>query len=349
MRSSSCRTRRSLAALAISLAMLAGTSCGTDSSDEPDEPRHALTAAVHELQAAFDEEDMPAICRLMTKPAQVQAGNMGHGDPSRCERDVARVFGMIRKGGGWIGDQPPKVTAVEVEGDRGIATVSSSGRSADVAFLREDGSWKLESLFGVPRHRAEAAVRSMASAPFPGGEEAGAEVWTGSHNPCTDVSAERFPRVSGGCQVEVASSGRIPLVVLSVFGDFKFDDCAINYRFAVDADGHAWADSLVVQGVDPSACGDVTSCAEKGALKSTPWKGRIRRERGGAFVHDMTVCLETCVGAFTGQVAMRLERHGAGWRAEPAQMNRSGFQLDGALIIDWDDFDVTKGDPPSLT
>lgn len=323
---------RKLAAVLLGLFALSLGTVGCGSSPDDDRPPTGRTVpiAVAELQDAFDSDDFAAICALMTPSAMRQAGNIGHGDPTACPRDVERVIAMIDKSDGWEGSSTPRVAASDGRGDRRVATVEvSDGWRAELPFAHQRGRWRLDGFFGMTPSRlkqAEAAARQM---PFPSANGEPVTVVDDAGRPCTDVSTRRFPRLSGGCTIEVAGD-RVPMRVLTGFGDFAFDRCSVRYTIRSDSQGRAWMDELEVDGPDEGGCGDVNQCVVPGTFTFQPWKGRLRADGPNRFVHRMSMCLRTCVGLFVGPLETRLVRDGDRWRVEPLP-GSTGFRMYGPL------------------
>lgn len=298
----------------------------------PPEVQHPVTEAVDRLQRAFAERDYADFCRSVTPRAARDAGLAAHGKATTCERDVRRLFNLIRKGSGWRHVNAPRVINVDVQGTTATAIVALDRRwRAQIALANRSGRWRLDGLFGTPSggvlRRAEQTVDNA----FRRGSSPYLKVEDGSGKPCPDVSESDY-RIRGGCQAEV--KGRIaPITMLTPFGDFEFARCAISYRVRVDAAGRTWTEQFEVAGDAKSvACGDVGSCFE--GDRTVPWPGRISPDGNGGFIHRMDACISTCVGHFVGKLNMRLLRDGDRWKAVPIHGGGStGFRLDNPLVM----------------
>jgi len=304
----------------------------------PPEVRHPAVKAIDRLQRAFAERDYAGFCAWMTPSAAREAGKAAHGEATTCERDVRRLFGLIREGGGWRRVNAPRVIAVKTHGDTATATMALDRRwRAQIALARRDGRWRLNGLFGAPVGPALRLAERTADTDFPPAEGAGAvEAKDGDGTPCPDLSETDFPAIDGGCRIRMA--GRItPLTMLTPFGDFKFDRCSIAYRVRVDASGRTWTEDFDVEGDSKSvACGDVNACYDFDTEELVPWRGRIYPD-GDGFVHRMDMCLRTCVGYFVGRLNMRLVRDADGWRAVPINGGGdTGFRFDSPLVVKGD-------------
>ena len=235
-------------------------------------------------------------------------------------------------------------TNVEVDGAKAVATVALDRRWRARAWLdRQDGRWRLSGLFGTPPGLAQRTAEEIADASFPAARGSGVEAPNGDGEPCPDLSQAAYPKVSGGCRVEL-STPVIPLTILTPFGDFEFERCAIDYRVRVDSSGRTWTEDFEVTGDERSvACGDVNPCYDYSVEDLAPWRGRIHPDGQDAFVHRTDMCLQTCVGHFVGELTMRLVRDGDAWRAEPVDGGGdSGFRFDSPLRVKGDlDIDAT--------
>lgn len=300
--------------------------CG---SDEPD---HPIVDAVHELQDAFVAGDVERICTRITEAARGQAGQMAHGDPRDCRRDVLRAFRIIANGGGWEASPPPRVTEVAAGPRRGTATVTVGDWSADVAFAKVDGRWKLDGFFGTSLRDKERAAAAALAAPQPARGEDAVLVEKPGGGACPPLRRDSSLTVSGGCSFGIFEP-ETPFYVLTPFGPFKFGDCSLTYEVRVDSRGRAWTEPLNSRGKDPdSGCADVRSCL---GPQRVPWNGSLRRDGSGGYLHRMTVCLDTCVGVYAGTMTMRLSKQGRRWKAEAVRgEGESGFWFAGQLVVD---------------
>jgi hypothetical protein len=284
----------------------------------PAEVKHPVTAAINRLQRAFSDDDYAGLCTEMTPAAARSAGEAAHGQATTCELDVRRLIRLIRKGGGWRHAGAPRVTNVEVDGSTATATVALDRRwEARVPLTRTDGRWRLSGFFGTSPGRSLQFVKSNAGSVFPAAGRKPIKVVGGGGAPCPAMSEAKHPMIAGGCHIDF-SSRIAPLTILTPLGDFRFEECSIDYRVRVDSSGETWTEEFQVEGGPKStACGDVNACYDYSAELLVPWRGRLYAEGEDRFVHRMDMCLRTCVGFFIGELIVRLWRDEDGWRAEP--------------------------------
>lgn len=129
---------------------IAGCGDGDGGDDEP--AARAVRAAYATMAADFARGDLAALCRRMSASAKRHVGVIGHGRPTRCERDVRMVVRAVRAGERRAVAPPPRLVRVEVDGDRAYATASFAGRSPTTfPFVREAGRWRIDNLFGIAK------------------------------------------------------------------------------------------------------------------------------------------------------------------------------------------------------
>jgi hypothetical protein len=311
----------------------------TSAANLPAESPHPVTRALKRIRKAFVANDIEGLCDLMTEPAQLSAGRSVHGTPTTCPRDVKRLFGAIAKGDGWQHKGLPRVTGMTLDGNEATALVALGQQLAEIPFAKVGGRWKLNGFFGSPTSHAERFVAEIRNAPWPPARPADAlgdtrvKVRDAAGGPCPKLSYGAFPQGAGGCEIHAASEAPIELSVLTGMGDFTLEKCLISYRVLADRAGRTWTDTFAASGAPKSACGDVDACfTKKGTLM--PWKGRLRSDGEGGFIHRMNMCLNTCVGSFTGDLVMHMQPEGKGWRTEPVNGGgQSGFRFEGPLTI----------------
>jgi hypothetical protein len=329
------RARETSFGLLLAVLTLPGlVACG--SSPERPEPNHPLTDVVHRLQDRFEADDDAGVCALMSKSAADQAGNVGHKSPTTCARDVRRVFGMIESGGGWLDGEKPRVVSIE-EGDVASATVEMDGWRGQVPFVKEGGGWKLASFFGMEPKQFEHIQDAYPSKPFPRPGRP-VTISDSGHNLCPPLSDAKYPRITGGCLIEV-SQRSVPVEMLTPFGGFKFDDCNFRYRVHVDGQGRTWTDRWEADGANEGGCADLNSCyrlPDEIRVDVLPWKGRIRSDGRGGFTHNVDMCLRTCMGLFAGEVAFKFAGGANDWRLKPADANDTGVRFNGSMSIESD-------------
>jgi len=326
-------THASLVAALAVLATLGAVACATDGQDAATPPANPLRATVFHLQESFEAGDEDGICARMSRDAQRQAGKVAHGEPTTCQRDVARALHLIEEGGGWLEQARPRVVAMRSRGRSATVTLAAGRWRAEVPLVEESGSWRLASFFGMaprPFARLQRATPRR-SFPRPGRSVTAAD---GSGSPCGALSAARYPRISGGCVLRV--SGESTIQMMTPFGGFEFSRCHISYRIHVDAEGRTWTDGWQVKYRPRSGCGDLWSCIRKDArVDYLPWKGRIRADGSGGFEHHMQLCLRTCIGPFAGVLVMRIASDPDGRRRRLASddSGTTGFRLADPLDV----------------
>jgi hypothetical protein len=314
------------------VAMLLGLAgCGGTSGGDPP-LGSSVAGTVRELQGAFADEEFDGICALMTRSAQRQAGNIAHKDPTTCARDVERVIGMIDRHGGWEGSEPPRVVGAVGDGDRRTATLEAKdGWRADVPFERERAKWKVDALFGISQRQQQSAEKAMRNTPFPAADADRVQARTLTGKPCPPLRVVSYPRVSGGCVLYLVSESE-PVRMLTSFGDFKFSDCVIDYKIRVGPGGRTWIDRWEISGTSQSGCSDINPCVMSlSNVTYQPWKGRLRADGRGGFIHQVRMCMRTCVGLFVGDWVTRFESYGDAWRVTPTRDGATGFLIDGQM------------------
>jgi hypothetical protein len=322
--------RVAVAALAV-VVLLWVAGCGGTSGDGAP-LGSSVAGAIEGLQSAFADEDMKGICALMTRAAQRQAGNIAHKNPTTCVRDVERVIGMIDRHGGWEGSESPRVTGVVGGGDRRIATLEAKdGWRADVPFEKRGAKWKVHAFFGTSQRKLESTEKAMRDRPFPAAAADRVQATTATGKPCPPLRVRRYPRVSGGCVIHLVSESE-PVRMLTSFGDFKFSDCAIDYNIRVGPDGRTWIDRWEIAGTEETGCSDMNPCAMPSSpLTYHPWKGRLRADGRGGFIHQVDMCMRTCAGLFVGDWITRFAHDDTGWRIAPTTHGATGFLIDGEV------------------
>jgi hypothetical protein len=339
----SSRLLRSTAGVGIAAVVALGVAaCGgadDGDADRPSPEERAVAGDVRALQRAFAEGDLAGVCEQMTRAAQVQAGLIAHGKPEQCVPDLREAFGVLREGGGVKDTSATKVVGARVNGNRAIATVRLGDWTHDVPLSRQGGRWKLNSFFGTPEEDARRVAETVRGQSFPAANDTAVEGLDGDGGRCFDFTEDTYPEIEADCQFR-AEGTRVGVSILTAFGRFKFADCIVRYTALVDGQGRTWTTEMSFDWEINNGCADVNQCVGDGG--SIPWRGRIRSDGEGAFVHEMNVCMRTCVGFYTGTLEMRLERSGERWRTEAvdSSVGASGFRLDGPLRVNPIRFDL---------
>jgi hypothetical protein len=350
---SSRRVRAGVLA-AMAVASLAGVACGEGSPPEQEaatmrfdrlppanpevakfarpELRGPVTAAIHRLQRAFRAGDFDRLCANVTPEAARQAGEAAHGDASTCQKDLSRLFRLIRDGGGWRHRGAPRVVAVHSDGRHATATIALDRRwQAAVPLERQAGRWKLSGLFGSQAGLAKREAAAIPGERFPAAGTPAVRVADADGSECRPLSARRYPRIGGGCRFVIRGE-ELPLTILTPFGDFEFDRCSLTYITRVDGAGRTW--TRIEASGSGQACGDVNTCLDHALDDEVQQRGRILAASHGSFVHRIDLCLNTCVGDFTGVHEIRLWHDGRRWRAAPIDGGgASGFRYQQLLDV----------------
>ncbi len=152
--------------------------------------------------------------------------------------------------------------------------------------------------------------------------------------PCPRVERVGGGQVKGGCIVRVIQDPIVYMSVLSMVGVAPFAPCGFRFEMRVDARGRFAIDDARITGISP--CNDVRPCFGESYEDTVPWRGRLERGDGGSLVARIGMCLDTCMGRFSGPVELGLKRQAEGWRmtADRATVGTSGWELDGEWKVD---------------
>jgi hypothetical protein len=129
--------RRAL--LGCTIATMALTACGSSDADK-------IETAMGDLRTAYLAEDYQAVCDLLTPTARRDLGKLGHGEPTRCPRDMAeKMSATILSRRDRI---DPKIVTIEVAGETAtVMTKLGSHTPTRVRFAKHRGDWKLNRLY----------------------------------------------------------------------------------------------------------------------------------------------------------------------------------------------------------
>lgn len=344
MEGGSSRLARIAAYGIAALAASALVGCGDDAPQKVTTTGKSPRRALLEVQRAFAQRDLKSMCVLLTRSAREEVGKTAHNSPTTCLRDLDRLIGMIDSIDGWDDSEPPRFVREVGDGTRREVTVrTDDGWEATLPFAKEAGKWRLAAFVGTTRAALDRAEKRMPEVSFPTAAGKPVVAATSGGTPCPPIRLARnldsppsaldyYPHAAGGCVVDVTSGGRLPVRMLTAFGDFRFDDCSLTFRLRVGPDGRTWTEKWQGGGRDEGGCQDLIDCVSPAsAAVNPPWKGRLQMTGGDTFVLRTRMCLRTCVGFFVGDWVRTFERDGAGWRVDSVADGRTGFSIDGSL------------------
>lgn len=342
-----------LAAVAATVAALAGAlACGDVDEAEREQVRRAFTALAERLAA----RDVAGACRHITVAAGRQLTLVGHGDPTTCEADLRSYLASVDGAASMSVGVDPRVASVEIRGDEALVTARFDGGSESVyPYVREDGRWRLDSMFGVtappPSGLGDPAkgITLLDAADVTGPATAATPVAASADAAgCPDISTAGT-EASGGCvlyarRTEFAMRLRTPAAA-GVLGD----ECALSVTLLIDGEGRvAIAEAVVSRLMAGGPCNDIRQCTEivgsgeEREIRKIPWLGHVTAMSGGAAEIELSVCLDTCAGRLQGRTEMSLSRGPRGWRlvAAGADVGRSGLELSGIWRLEGDPVEI---------
>jgi hypothetical protein len=344
---------RGVCAGVIGLALASSVmACGSQSAGKsgdqplPTSVTTSVRAAASELQRAFHAGDYENVCALLTPTAQAQAGKVDDGEPTTCIRDVKRSARSIASTGGWSLGRRPRVADVTGEGDkRWVTFETESGRRATAPFVRQAGRWRLASYWGATSSALRQVVRTGVRPPVaPVGERA-VEVTRGGRR-CPSVRLRKPATLSGGCIMR-AWTTREPVRALTPFGELKVGECQMNFKSRVMGNGRTWVENVesarpwsedYMEAAPPDVrrCSTLHSChmpGNRGLTVSWPWRGRLTARADGEITYRVAACIQSSVGAFVGDLVMRLAGAGAQGHLDPADEDTTGFRVDRFNVL----------------
>lgn len=334
---------RRLASLAM-LAAVALASCGA----EREAPALTLRETLSRAVAAATDGDVATLCELLSREGKVVIGHAQHGSfPLECREDVRNFTDSLRPYGN--GRKPQLFDLDRTGVDSAVARYVLPDRMVVTARLsREDGTWRLDGLFDapisqiqtksagdgsgdrrLPTERELALPDGVPPALAPGPRATSWRSAAGRQCPRVDVS--RFPRITGGCVVELAGAGQ-RFTLQTPFGFMPFARCRISYDLHFEGDGGTWIAGFEIEGDSP--CLDIVPCEGREQV-AVPWRARI----GGPVVDEGSsrltamACLDSCLGRFEGRWDVALTTAGNAWRASSRGLiGTSGLRIDGVAI-----------------
>jgi hypothetical protein len=176
-------------------------------------------------------------------------------------------------------------------------------------------------------------------------------VWDSSKSAaakCPEIDDSNPRKAKGGCVARAKTGSPIQVLVRSMVGDLVFGKCVYPHALRIDAAGRTALDIGKVDG--PRPCNDIRPCWSK---EPTPfdnqpfltWNGQLRTDANGVLHNDVDVCLETCMGRFTGTVDMRMERTADRARATISNelLGMTGMELDGYWNVELPGIEIRSG------
>lgn len=317
--------------------------CGDER--DPEQDRREIRTSLATLVRLAEARDAAGVCKWLAPVAQRQLGSVGHVTPTTCRPDTARFFEEIDKDPNTR-SVDPRITRIELDGDRAKAVADyGGGQAGALVFRRHDGRWKLATVYSVTRSAPDALGTPVRGLPSVGvattmGPRPTTRPVTASAGgkPCPAVSVEET-EVRGGCRLSIREA-RLALRLRSPLGDTPFATCIADLDLHVADDGEATVDVGRVDVALPGPggpCGDITSCYSLGGdpnnVYNVPWRGRIRARSDGSMVAEIEACFDSCAGRLQGLLTVPMSRAQRGWRlrADSAPIGRSGLSVSG----DW--------------
>jgi hypothetical protein len=327
-----------MASVMVTVALVLGAA-GCGAGDAPDDE---IRAVVGSVDAAFARGDYGGVCERMTSRAKRLLNTIGHFQPPiRCREELARLRSWTSPAS--LETEAPDVVAVRVDGREATATVRRDGsRPYSVRLTESRHGWQLDGIFDAgasPTFQGTSGVRPDGGPPPPPVSSAGAPVKAAfseyeSRSPCPAVRRRAKRRPKTACALRVEHE-RLQVTVRGLFGDVPLASCDLNLTLNVDADGTTFTDDFKVDTARLN-CGDVEACGYKPKVsRQDPWVGQIERTAAGLRQRFESVCFNTCMGVYRGDLVLGLERFGGGWllRADDAMVGSSGLVLDGTMEV----------------
>jgi hypothetical protein len=349
-----------LAAMTSVVAVAAIAACGSENEERsPRQDRQDVRAAFAELRAALADRDPNRACAEVSEATGRQAGSTGHLRPTACSRDMRKLFASVDGPGSGGRAVRPRVDEIALDGERAVV-VADFGHDATGAFpfLREDGEWRLDSLYG---HTATAVYpmgtpvpgigvlsKREAYGPRLGGAPAAVR---NEGRRCTALTVGEL-EARGGCRA-TTDTGPVRFRLRTLVADGRFADCYLKFTVRLSGAGELAIDDIQVSytKVD-TACGDIRECQLEAKqppgeipARGVPWQGRLRATASGLRA-EVGACFETCAGRFEGGLRLALRRDERGWQlvARDAGVGRSGFQLSGRWRLRPDGLEISPAE-----
>jgi hypothetical protein len=153
--------------------------------------------------------------------------------------------------------------------------------------------------------------------------------WVGPQRSSPDRYDFNAQRLAGGCVLQ--AKGRMRLRLASVVGDMYFAECDVRFTMRLDDAGVVAAEHLQALGSSP--CDDVYPCHRRDGLPLV-MKGRVEPGDGDRQLLRMSMCVDSCLGRFSGMAIMDLVPGPSGsWRIAARDgrvaLGDSGWRFEG--------------------
>jgi hypothetical protein len=135
--------RRSIQAIAVAgcaVALFGGTGCNEDERD--------IRTVFSDIRRAYLTENYHRVCSNLTTMARREVGELGHLAASGCAADMERnMSATILSPRDRV---EPEIREIDVDGARATVLAVLAGTTfGTVHFLKQDGEWKLDQLWGT--------------------------------------------------------------------------------------------------------------------------------------------------------------------------------------------------------
>ena len=145
------RTRRpwlskALVVVLLSLGVVMSACGGDGGTGEP--ASDEIAGVLDDVWKAVDEGDVDAICERLGRNGIEQVRTIGHARLPSCQAGLRQLVSGARAIGAHDERPGPEILDLELSGPMATARVRIDGRETHVPFVIEDGSWKIDAMFG---------------------------------------------------------------------------------------------------------------------------------------------------------------------------------------------------------